>query len=980
MPCTIIKALEDDTKKQHPQEQQQQPPSPQQQLQPLSKNQKKKMKRKNKGQQARPQSPANKNAATNNQLMGQQPIAGPTLVKTADGILHKISDSTKLIPLHPSDYEGVDDVLHLSSVSEAALLHTLRQRFRNDNIYTLAGQILISINPYKAITSPGSSESIYSKNKIDLYRRTSSGFTEKPPHLFQVADRAYTALMDSAHSSMAVTHLEDEDAVMLLESHHQPGQIRDQSIIISGESGAGKTEATKIIMKFLAKTTRKTTSSSGDMIAALEDRVLSSNPLLETFGNAQTLRNNNSSRFGKFIHIYFSCDTGAITGASISNYLLEKTRITDRVDGERNYHIFYQLLAAAEDKLLEKLGLEGGLSAFRYLENKGEISETDAKSFAETVKCLTSIGLTTGEQESVFGMAAAVLHLGNVLFDEAENDSARVSEASVPSLRKACELLGLNEVELSEALLKKVIVVNGKPIHKPQNVAMANDKRDALAKMTYSCLFLWLVNCINEKLSETSSSIDKKATVGRKGFIGVLDIYGFECFETNGFEQLLINYCNEKLQRHFNRHLFEVEQELYTNEGVDWSYITFNDNQACLELIEGGNGGRAGIINTLDDAWSGMGATSEKDAQFAKRLHSRFGTVAGSTKEGHPNFVAPKFGTDRDFTIVHYAGEVRYTVDGFVEKNMETLSNELKSLGERSSLSLSKTVYSSSSSSSIDDSMSSSARSSIRGVSVGSQFRTSLQSLVADLEQTQPHYIRCVKPNNNKAPNSFHSGGVLKQLCYSGMMEAIRIRQEGYSLREAHESFFDQFSVLLSPGDLKDGGEAGILQLVKVLSERLGVSDADWQVGHSKIFLRRELSEKLERLAKLRVHCAARTLTTFGAKIARKSAGLFIAVWARFRFHMLGKNREHKAAAKVSALARGYKQRRRYTIALRAVVRIQAQQRRLLALHRFRKALDPFYDVDFRGCKKLLVFEQARLDKAIKDKDFERASELEAKV
>ena len=371
-----------------------------------------------------------------------------------------------------------------------------------------------------------------------------------------------------------------------------------------------------------------------------------------------------------------------------------------------------------------------------------------------------------------------------------------------------------------------------------------------------------------------------------------------------------------------------------------------------------------------------MGATSEKDAQFAKRLHSRF---AGSTKDGYPNFVAPKFGTDRDFTIVHFAGEVKYTVDGFVDKNMETLSNELKSLlGEKSTLPLSKKVYASNGS--LDDSMSSSQRSSIRGVSVGSQFRSSLQSLVADLEQTQPHYIRCVKPNDNKAPNSFHPGGVLKQLRYSGMMEAIRIRQEGYALREEHESFFDRFSVLLNPGELKKDGDAAILQLVKVLSNRLGVSDADWQCGHSKIFLRRELSEKLERLAKVRVHCAARTLTRFGAKMARKSAGIFLVVWARFRLRMLEKNREHRAAAKVSALARGYKQRRQFAIALRAVVRIQAQQRRLLALHRFRKVKDPFYDIDFRGCKKILAAEQARLDKAINCKDFERASEIEAKV
>jgi myosin heavy subunit len=232
----------------------------------------------------------------------------------------------------------------------------------------------------------------------------------------------------------------------------------------------------------------------------------------------------------------------------------------------------------------------------------------------------------------------------------------------LPSLRKACELLGLDEAKLSEAILTKVLVVNGKTIKKPQNVALAEDKRDALAKMTYSCLFLWLVQCINETLQQKSTS--KAFNSDKLGFIGVLDIYGFECFEQNGLEQLLINYCNEKLQRHFNRHLFEVEQDLYANEGVDWSYITFNDNRPCLELIEGGSG-IVGILNTLDDAWGGMGTASEKDGKFVTHLHKLFGTGSGDSKKGdtesgHPNFVTPKFGNDRQFIVLHYAGEVRH--------------------------------------------------------------------------------------------------------------------------------------------------------------------------------------------------------------------------------------------------------------------------------------------------------------------------------
>lgn len=922
-----------------------------------------------------PQINSNGNGGATLPLHPNLPYPGPTLVKTSDGALHKISDSTRLVPLHsPADYEGVPDILRLPAVSEAALLHTLRIRYRRDEVYTAAGQILISINPYKAISVAGLS--IYSEQQMMIYRR--QGWTEKPPHLFQVADRAYTALMDSVHNPIAGatddhTNEDESDVDLLPQNRNQypPGRVCNQSIIISGESGAGKTEATKIIMTFLAKITRK---KGGAMIEALADRVLSSNPLLESFGNAQTLRNNNSSRFGKFIHIYFSCFSGAITGASISNYLLEKTRITHQIEGERNYHIFYQLLSGADDEMLRDFGLENGIADFRYLSNKGQTCQTDADAFSDTVACLTSIGLTKEDQHSAFGMAAAVLHLGNIQFEEGESENAKVSKRSLASLFKACELLGLDVAEMSEAVLTKVIVVNGKPIHKPQNVALAEDKRDALAKMTYSCLFLWLVNCINDRLQETSSTVDSTSSFNDKsGFIGVLDIYGFECFETNGFEQLLINYCNETLQRHFNRHLFEVEQELYSTEGVDWSYITFNDNRPCLELIEGGSGG-VGILSTLDEAWSGMGTLAKKDEKFAKQLRDKF----GSESDSHPNFITSKFGSDGEFIVVHYAGGVKYTVDGFVEKNMETMSNELRELGEKSTKSLITRVYSCSN---IGDNVSpASTRSSIRGVSVGCQFRTSLQALVTDIERTQPHYIRCIKPNLTKSAGSFMASEVLKQLRHSGMMEAIRIRQDGYALREEHESFFDRFSVLLNADDIPKGGEAGIVQLVTALSKRLNVSDADWQVGHSKIFLRRGLSEKLERMAKVRIHCAARVLTRFGAKVARERAARFIVTFIKFRKRLMKQRRIFRAASRISGMSRVAKHRRHYSHIKSCIVRIQAVQRRRLALHKVRKMKDPFYDITFRDCKVLLVEEKKELELAVKNKNFNLATKLETKM
>ena len=713
----------------------------------------------------------------------------PVLVKTSDGALHKISDSTKLIQLtSPQDYQGLPDVLHLPHVTEASLLHALRVRYNRDDIYTSAGPILVSVNPYKNVTVKG--ESLYSEEQMMLYRKTSSSSTphaedQLPPHLFKVADKAYSALIASGAPELE-PHIEEEDAVLSMSPRPMGGRkIRDQSIIISGESGAGKTEATKVIMKYLARITKKAlagdgeTSASAD-VSSLEDRVLSSNPLLESFGNARTLRNDNSSRFGKFIEISFDTTTGHIIGASISNYLLEKTRITTQIEGERNYHIFYQLLTGADDGLLEDLDLSAGVAAFRYLGNRSaQKSRRDATGFEVTMECLSQIGLKDDDRKVILSFVAATLHLGNIEFEEegdpegegsGESENAKITDASLPSLTKACALLGLNEDEVKEAMLTKLLTVGGKTIHKPQNVAQAQDKRDALAKMAYSSLFLWLVGRINETIAPSldgrgrGDSVDgfspglrvsSKAKLNA-GFIGVLDIYGFEQFDTNGFEQLLINYANEKLQRHFNRHLFEVEQELYESEGVDWSYITFNDNRPCLELIEGGDG-NVGLLSILDDAWGGMGSASEKDVKFVSHLHQQFGGLASpkGKKKGdgssqcsgkHKNYITPKFGNDRQFIIVHYAGEVRYTANEFVEKNVESLSNELKDLGSQSSIKLAKDIFACStggdSSTSADLATTPARRSTIRGVSVASQFKTSLQTLVADLEQTQPHYIR----------------------------------------------------------------------------------------------------------------------------------------------------------------------------------------------------------------------------------------------
>ena len=319
--------------------------------------------------------------------------------------------------------------------------------------------------------------------------------------------------------------------------------------------------------------------------------------------------------------------------------------------------------------------------------------------------------------------------------------------------------------------------------------------------------------------------------------------------------------------------------------------------------------------------------------------------------------------------------QVRYTADGFVEKNMETLSNELRELGVNSTLNLTKAVFECGQS----ESNGSSNRSSIRGVSVGAQFRSSLQELVSDLDRTQPHYIRCIKPNLTKAPHIFMTGEVLKQLRYSGMMEAIRIRREGYALREEHESFYNRFSVLLSTEDLS-GPDTGIEQLVRVLSNRLHVTDADWQIGHSKIFLRRELSDKLERLAKLRVHAAAVTLSRFARQVVNSRLSRLLVTWMRFRLKLRKKYREARAASLLAAWVRRCRDERKYFSIRKAVTKVQAEQRRKLAVAKVLRIRDPYYDLSFKDCKSLLKLEQDRLEEAVKAKKFRQAADLEAKM
>jgi myosin heavy subunit len=394
-----------------------------------------------------------------------------------------------------------------------------------------------------------------------------------------------------------------------------------------------------------------------------------------------------------------------------------------------------------------------------------------------------------------------------------------------------------------------------------------------------------------------------------------------------------------------------------------------------------------------------MGTAAERDVNFLAQLHQKFGGVTGpSTMDGmsnskkkkkkhsksptkevlcHQNFITPKFGNDRDFIVIHYAGEVRYNVTGFVEKNVETLSNELKDLGSTSSNEFARGVFGATGSSSpaADLGTTPARRSAIRGVSVASQFRTSLQMLVMDLNCTSPHYVRCIKPNTLKAYSIFESGEVLRQLRYSGMMETIRIRREGYSNREDHGSFYRRFNVLLSRKEAKNG--EGIEHMVKVLSKRLNLTEAEWQIGHTKIFLRDELASKLEVLAKLRRSAAARVVGKFGRKILQSQAGRLLTAWMRFRLTMLRKYRRATAANKISSTYRMQKIRKSYKLTLQSAVRLQCLLRMALARERVRVLRDPYFDMSFKDLDLLHTKEVSRLENAVNAKDFKTAADIE---
>ncbi|XP_037109378.1 unconventional myosin-Vc isoform X2 [Syngnathus acus] len=707
------------------------------------------------------------------------------------------SSPPELPPLrNPDILVGENDLTALSYLHEPAVLHNLKVRFLESKIiYTYCGIILVALNPYKQIH-------IYGDAIIHAYSGQNMG--DMDPHIFAVAEEAY--------KQMARDH-------------------KNQSIIISGESGAGKTVSARYAMRYFA-----VVSKSGSK-TQVEDKVLASNPITEAIGNAKTIRNDNSSRFGKFTEISFD-NRYRIIGANMRTYLLEKSRVVFQAESERNYHIFYQMCACAHLPQFKALKL---LSAdeFNYTGIGGDIiieGVDDRKGMEETQQTFSLLGLKEDFQSDVFKVLAAILHLGNVEIKSSGDDRSTISHSD-SHLHIFCELLSVRADDLMRWLCNRKLVLVAETVVKPLHKDRAVNSRDALAKRIYAHLFDCVINKINKALQVPGK---------QHAFVGVLDIYGFETFDINSFEQFCINYANEKLQQQFNLHVFKLEQEEYMKEDIPWTLIDFYDNQPVIDLIEA----KMGILDLLDEECLFPQGT---DQSWLQKLFNYL--------DGNPLFERPKL-SNETFVIQHFADKVEYQCKGFLEKNRDTLYEELVAVLRVSKFAFLAQFFQDEGPSvpNIKGIKVKPARPGVKSTnkqlraSVGAKFCSSLSLLMETLNATTPHYVRCIKPNDEKLPFEYDSGRVVQQLRACGVLETIRISAQSYPSRWTYFEFYSRYSILMT------NEEASISDKTlacKDVLQRLIQDPNQYKFGRTKIFLRAGQVAYLEklRLDRLRGAC-----------------------------------------------------------------------------------------------------------------------------
>ncbi|CAI4951456.1 BBT_HP_G0044750.mRNA.1.CDS.1 [Saccharomyces cerevisiae] len=666
---------------------------------------------------------------------------------------------------------GVSDLTLLSKISDEAINENLKKRFLNATIYTYIGHVLISVNPFRDL-------GIYTDAVMNEYKGKNR--LEVPPHVFAIAESMY---------------------------YNMKSYNENQCVIISGESGAGKTEAAKRIMQYIAAASSTHTESIGK----IKDMVLATNPLLESFGCAKTLRNNNSSRHGKYLEIKFNNQFEPCAG-NITNYLLEKQRVVSQIKNERNFHIFYQFTKGASDAYRQTFGVQKP-EQYVYTAAAGCISaETidDLQDYQETLKAMRVIGLGQEEQDQIFRMLAAILWIGNVSFIENEEGNAQVRDTSVTDF--VAYLLQIDSQLLIKSLVERIMETNhgmkrGSVYHVPLNIVQADAVRDALAKAIYNNLFDWIVSRVNKSL---------QAFPGAEKSIGILDIYGFEIFEHNSFEQICINYVNEKLQQIFIQLTLKSEQETYEREKIQWTPIKYFDNKVVCDLIEARR--PPGIFAAMNDSVATAHADSNAaDQAFAQRLNL-------FTTNPHFDLRSNKF------VIKHYAGDVTYDIDGITDKNKDQLQKDLVELIGTTTNTFLATIF--------PDTVD--RESKRRPPTAGDKIIKSANDLVETLSKAQPSYIRTIKPNETKSPNDYDDRQVLHQIKYLGLQENVRIRRAGFAYRQVFEKFVERF-YLLSPhcsyaGDYTWQGDT--LDAVKYILQDSSIPQQEYQLGVTSVFIK----------------------------------------------------------------------------------------------------------------------------------------------
>eukprot|EP00928_Gymnodinium_smaydae_P001541 TRINITY_DN1055_c0_g2_i1.p1 TRINITY_DN1055_c0_g2~~TRINITY_DN1055_c0_g2_i1.p1 ORF type:complete len:1702 (-),score=425.04 TRINITY_DN1055_c0_g2_i1:219-5324(-) len=855
------------------------------------------------------------------------------IVKTADAPNDRITlGPNEPIFLRTSDVftsEGLsvlDDLTQLTHLHEPAVLSSLQNRFDIDKIYTFTGPILIALNPFKSIRG------LYEEEVLQHYLSS----TEAKPHVFTTSRASYRGICD---------------------------RMKSQTVLISGESGAGKTETTKFVMKFLALA-----GSVDGQVTSVEKQVLESNPLLEAFGNARTLRNDNSSRFGKFIEMQFEAPgkesqatvmqtgiSGArmrLCGARIQTYLLEKVRVCDQQEGERNYHVFYEACAALatlgggktynfpqilpKDKVKAEVQIDlegfGDLSNFAYVTRstcKTLKDVDDVEMFERRINAMQTIGINHSDMQSIWKVIAMVLNIGNTKFDAPPNNSegSMVMKECDQFIQNCCELVGVERKALEYALCNQTRVTRTETIRSPVNVRTASENRDALARALYGMVFDFVVD-------NTNKSIGYKDDV--KLFVGVLDIFGFECFKMNSFEQLCINFTNERLQQFFNQFVFKLEEQIYEREGIPWDPLDFPDNADAVDLLQAKT---TGVFSILDEECV---VPQGSDQGFVNKLMK--------AHKGHRRFDEIKTKPSW-FVIKHFAGPVSYCSDTFLDKNKDQLSNDLVECMGASTNEFIVRMFNK------DPRFHEILHKDAAAVeapggkkkkkySVSSEFKDQLSHLMDIVDTTEPHFIRCIKPNPQNLPDLYDRKGVTEQLRYGGVLQVVQVSRAGYPVRINHQEAWDDYRIIASPQVVSglrhvDDLKVRAQKLLEHLSTELNLpkpthGGAIWAVGKTMVFFKQQA---YERLKFARLELLIRGCTLIQACWRRKVRVNIYKGIRVFTRHVqalirskqaredLLKRKSENSAKKIQAVARGRIERKRYQAILKKIVRIQAWRR-----------------------------------------------------